>query len=83
MDRHEIKSKNFFTEPIISPKVDRVLLYVFSFLGAFAGIILKSVTSWSYWTILLAVVGMAVILVCLLKFGNKVWAKFKAKEKGS
>ena len=75
MARYEIKSKNFFTEPIISAKVDRILVFVFSFLGTFAGIILKSVTDWSFGWIIFVVFVSAMVLVFLLKFGRVLWVK--------
>lgn len=80
MARYEIKTKNFLTEPIISPNVDRVLVFVFSFMGTFAGIILKSVTEWSYWTIIFVVFVMAVVLICILKLGRMLLMKFNKKE---
>lgn len=78
MARCEIKSKNFFTEPIISAKVDRILVFVFSFLGTFAGIILKSVTDWSFAWIIFVVFVSALVLVFLLKAGHIIWIRSKA-----
>lgn len=77
MARYEIKSKNFFTEPIISAKVDRILVFVFSFLGTFAGIILKSVTDWSFGWIIFTVFVSAMVLVFLLKVGHIMWVRSK------
>lgn len=75
MARYEMESKNVLTEPIINPKVDRMLAFVFSFLGIFAGIILKSVTDWSYGWIIFTVFVSAMILVFLLKLGRVLWVK--------
>ena len=80
MKRYEIKSKNFFTEPIISPRVDHLLVFVFAFLGSMTGVVLKSVTDWSYWLILLVVFLMAIILICLIKLVRAVWLKMKEKN---
>lgn len=80
MRRYEIKSKNVLTEPIISPKVDRFLVFIFAFLGSTAGVTLKSVTEWSYWLIILFIILMALILICLIKLIRSVWLKVKEKN---
>lgn len=81
MARYEMESKNVLTKPIINPKVDRILVFVFSFLGTFAGIILKSATDWSYGWIIFTVFASAIVLVIFLKLGRWLWLKAKSEEK--